>query len=243
MRSPLLTVALLTGRGNNTLKDKNILEVCGKPLLTYPAEAARKCNFINNFFVSSDDEKILSLGHECGYEKIKRPDNLGRPDAKHVDVILHALKVMNEIDIEPDILIVLLANTVCVKTEWINDCVKEIVSDPTISAVVPVVSDLDHHPYRAKRSGKNSFLEPFFDFGDREISSNRQEIGECLFLCHNFWVLNVKKSIHNNDGQPPWKFMGPRVKPYEIDWSIDVHTEEDLVKSEKWVRANLQITT
>ena len=39
MRSPLLTVALLTGRGNNTLKDKNILEVCGKPLLTYPAEA------------------------------------------------------------------------------------------------------------------------------------------------------------------------------------------------------------
>ena len=52
-----------------------------------------------------------------------------------------------------------------------------------------------------------------------------------------------KKSIHNNDGQPPWKFMGPRVKPYEIDWSIDVHTEEDLVKSEKWVRANLQITT
>ena len=239
MRSPLLTVALLTGRGNNTLKDKNILEVCGKPLLTYPAEAARKCNFINNFFVSSDDEKILSLGHECGYEKIKRPDNLGRPDAKHVDVILHALEVMNEDDIEPDILIVLLANTVCVKTEWINDCVKEIVSDPTISAVVPVVSDLDHHPYRAKRSGKNSFLEPFFDFGDREISSNRQEIGDCFFLCHNFWVLNVKESIHNNDGQPPWKFMGPRVKPFEIDWSIDVHTEEDLVKSEKWVLANL----
>ena len=239
MRSPLLTVALLTGRGNNTLKDKNILEVCGKPLLTYPAEAARKCNFINNFFVSSDDEKILSLGHECGYEKIKRPDNLGRPDAKHVDVILHALEVMNEDDIEPDILIVLLANTVCVKTEWINDCVKEIVSDPTISAVVPVVSDLDHHPYRAKRSGKNSFLEPFFDFGDREISSNRQEIGDCFFLCHNFWVLNVKESILNNDGQPPWKFMGPRVKPYEIDWSIDVHTEEDLVKSEKWVLANL----
>ena len=239
MRSPLLTVALLTGRGNNTLKDKNILEVCGKPLLTYPAEAARKCNFINNFFISSDDEKILSLGHECGYEKIKRPDNLGRPDAKHVDVILHALKVMNEDDIEPDILIVLLANTVCVKAEWINDCVKEIVSDSTISAVVPVVSDLDHHPYRAKKSGTNSFLEPFFDFGDREISSNRQEIGDCFFLCHNFWVLNVKESIYGNDGQPPWKFMGPRVKPYEIDWSIDVHTEEDLVKSEKWVLANL----
>jgi CMP-N,N'-diacetyllegionaminic acid synthase len=239
MEESLLTVALLTGRGNNTLKDKNIREVCGKPLLTYPAEAARKCVFINNFFVSSDDEKILSLGQECGYKKIKRPNDLGRPDAKHVDVILHALETMKEDDIEPDILIVLLANTVCVKVEWIDDCVKEIISDPTISAVVPVVSDLDHHPYRAKRSDKKGFLEPFFDFGDREISSNRQEIGDCYFLCHNFWVLNVKESIYSSDGQPPWKFMGPRVKPYEIDWSIDIHTEEDLVKSEKWVLGNL----
>jgi len=239
MGESLLTVALLTGRGNTTLKDKNIREVCGKPLLAYPAEAARKCSFINNFFVSSGDEKILSLSHECGYKKIKRPDYLDRPDAKHVDVILHALDVMKDENIEPDILIVLLANTVCVKTEWIDDCVKEIVSCPTISAVVPVISDLDHHPYRAKRRGEKGFLEPFFDFGDREISSNRQEIGDCFFLCHNFWVLNVKESIHSNEGQPPWKFMGPRVKPYEIDWSVDVHTEEDLVKSEKWVQANL----
>lgn len=239
MTDSLLTVALLTGRGNNSLKDKNIREVCGKPLLAYPAEEARKCGFINNFFVSSDDEKILSLGKNCGYEKIKRPDDLGRPDAKHVDVILHALEVMKEDGIEPDILIVLLANTVCVKAEWIDECVKEIIADPTISAVVPVVSDLDHHPYRAKRSGEKGFLEPFFDFGDREISSNRQEIGDCFFLCHNFWVLNVKESIYSNAGQPPWKFMGPRVKPYEIPWSIDVHTEEDLIKSEKWVLANL----
>ena len=36
------TVALLTGRGNNTLKDKNTLKVCGKLLLAYPAEAARQ---------------------------------------------------------------------------------------------------------------------------------------------------------------------------------------------------------
>ena len=34
-------VALLTGRGNNTLRDKNVLPVLGKPLLYYPAMAAR----------------------------------------------------------------------------------------------------------------------------------------------------------------------------------------------------------
>ena len=126
MESAFFTVALLTGRGNNSLKDKNIRNVCGEPLLTYPAKVARKCSFINDFFVSSDDEKILSLGQDCGYKKIKRPGKLGQPDAKHIDVIEHALEAMKKKTIEPDILIVLLANTVCVKEKWIKECIKEI---------------------------------------------------------------------------------------------------------------------
>jgi CMP-N-acetylneuraminic acid synthetase len=239
MEKSLRTAALLTGRGNNTLEDKNVREVCGKPLLAYPAEAARRCDLINEFYASSDDDKILSIACENGFGKIKRPEKLGRPDSMHVDVILHALEVMKDRGSEPDILIVLLANTVCIKTEWIDDCIREIINDPAISAVVPVVSDLDHHPYRAKRSGAGGFLESFFDFGGREISSNRQDIGDCFFLCHNFWVLNVKDSIYGNKGQYPWRFMGDRVKPYEVDWSIDVHTEEDLISSENWVKSNL----
>ena len=36
------TTALLTGRGNNTLKDKNVLDILGKPVLYYPAHAGAK---------------------------------------------------------------------------------------------------------------------------------------------------------------------------------------------------------
>lgn len=61
--------ALLTGRGNNTLKDKNVLPVLGKPLLYYPAMAAKTCNLITDFYVSSDDEKILKAASDCGYKK------------------------------------------------------------------------------------------------------------------------------------------------------------------------------
>ena len=66
------TTALLTGKGNNTLRDKNILEVCGKPLLAYPAEAARKSSLIDEFFVSRDDDKLLSIAQDCGFKRIKR---------------------------------------------------------------------------------------------------------------------------------------------------------------------------
>ena len=33
------TIALLTGRGNNTLPDKNVLDILGNPVLYYPAHA------------------------------------------------------------------------------------------------------------------------------------------------------------------------------------------------------------
>ena len=88
--------ALLTGRGNNTLKDKNVLPVLGRPLCQYPALAAKKCKLINDFFVSSDDEKILMAAEEIGYKRIVRPKELAQPTSQHIDAIIHALSVMKE---------------------------------------------------------------------------------------------------------------------------------------------------
>ena len=84
-------VALLTGRGNNTLKDKNVLPVLGKPLLYYPAMAAKACSLITDFYVSSDDEKILNAAASCGYKKITRPLELASPTSQHLEAIKHPL--------------------------------------------------------------------------------------------------------------------------------------------------------
>ena len=66
-------VALLTGRGRSSLKDKNILPICGNPLLYYPAMAAKKSKHITAFYISSDDDKILNIASDLGYTKIRRP--------------------------------------------------------------------------------------------------------------------------------------------------------------------------
>ena len=174
-------VALLNGRGNNTLKDKNIREVFGKPLLAYPAQAAKQSSRIQDFYVSSDDEKIRSVAHKLGYKKINRPEEFGRPDSNQYDVILHALEKMKDEGVEPDILVVLLANSVSVKAEWIDRCVDEIQNDPTLSAVVPVVSDLDHHPYRAKRRGKRGFWSLFLILTIRKFLVIDKRLGTVFF--------------------------------------------------------------
>ncbi|MGI0407044.1 cytidylyltransferase domain-containing protein [Helicobacter himalayensis] len=234
-------VALLTGRGNNTLKDKNILPVFGKPLLSYPALAAKQVQEIDKFYVSSDDEKILNIAHSLGYQKIKRPSALAQADSKHIDVINHALNVIQFQEcFMPEILIVLLANSATIKPEWLQQAISMIKSDDKISAVVPVSQDQDHHPYRAKRLDTNGSLEAFFDFGGMEVSTNRQELVPCYFLCHNFWVLNVQKSLFCKNGQKPWVFLGDNIKPIIVKDCFDVHKESDLKKSEEWLCKNMQ---
>lgn len=53
-------VALMIGRGGSSLKDKNILPVLGNPVLHWAAAAARRSKYIGRYYVSSDDDKILS---------------------------------------------------------------------------------------------------------------------------------------------------------------------------------------
>lgn len=228
--------ALLTGRGNNTLKDKNVLPVLGKPLLYYPAMAARSCRLITDFYVSSDDAKILDAAVACGYKAIKRPAALASPTAQHIDAISHALGVMKADGCQPDILVVLLANSGIVKTEWIEVSIKNLLDDKSLSASVPVLLEMDHHPFRSKRLRADGCLDTWFDFKGRKVSTNRQDLPENYVLCHNFWTLNLKNSLYSGEeGQQPWTFMGDKIKPIVVDESFDVHDEEDIARTEKWL--------
>lgn len=229
-------VALLTGRGNNTLKDKNVLPVLGKPLLYYPAMAAKTCSLITDFYVSSDDEKILNAAADCGYKKIVRPAELALPTSQHVDAITHALSVMKEDGVEPDILVVLLANSGIVKTEWIEESIQYILKDAKVSAAVPVLLEMDNHPYRSKRLREDGCLDTWFDFKGQHISTNRQDLPKNFVLCHNFWTLNLSESLYSEEpGQVPWTFMGNNIKPIVVKESFDVHDEDDIRRTEKWL--------
>lgn len=229
-------VALLTGRGNNTLKDKNVLPVLGKPLLYYPAMAAKSCKLISDFYISSDDDKILEAAAECGYKKIRRPKELASPTAQHKDAIIHALAEMKKDGIEPDILVVLLANSGIVKTEWIEESINNLLHTPTLSASVPVLLEMDNHPYRSKRLREDGCLDTWFDFKGQKISTNRQDLPMNFVLCHNFWTLNLANSLYSKEeGQQPWTFMGNNIKPIIVKESFDVHDEEDIKRTEKWL--------
>ncbi|MBO6243890.1 MAG: CMP-N-acetylneuraminic acid synthetase [Clostridia bacterium] len=231
-------IALLTGKGNNTLKSKNMLNILGHPVLFYPANEAKKSLLINDFFCSSENSDILTEAFHIGYKKIVRPIELAQADSQHEDVIFHALNIMESIGNIPDILVVILANNVSIKVEWIDLCIKKILDDENISAVVPIYADNDHHPLRCKCIVNNR-LQPYFQESANNVSSNRQDLPKCYFLAHNFWVINVGLMLKNRgSGQPPWKFMGNNIDYIIIDDSVDIHKESDVLLAENWLKNN-----
>lgn len=230
--------ALLTGRGNNTLKDKNVLDILGRPVLYYPANAGRKAKTVDSWYCSSDDDKILSRAEELEYIPIRRPEELALPTAQHIDAIMHGLGEIERREGRPDILVVLLANNVTVKAEWIDACVNKMIEDTSLSAVVPVYIDNDHHPLRAKTVNEDGLLSMYEKNVKGKISTNRQDLPSCYFLSHNFWVLNVEQLYSGEEGQQPWSFMGNRILPYEIEESIDIHHEIDLFIAREWIKNN-----
>lgn len=232
------TVALLTGRGNNSLKDKNVLDILGHPVLYYPAHAARCSKTISDWYCSSDDEKILAAADQEGYKRIVRPLELAAPTAQHIDAIMHGLKMIQETGVNPDILVVVLANNVTIKSEWLDECIRKMEDDMSITAVVPVYEDNDHHPLRAKILRDDGMLAMYEKGITGKVSTNRQDLPPCYFLSHNFWVLNVNYLMSRKEGQQPWSFMGDNIVPYEISESIDIHKSIDLYIAKEWITEN-----
>lgn len=227
-------VALMIGRGGSSLKDKNILSVLGRPLLHYPAIAAKHSKYIGRFYISSDCDKILSSASEVGYERITRPIELAGPNAQSSDAVFHAIDYISK-NAEINYLVVQHANVGTITTDMIDDCLDLLFSDERLSAVIPSHYNNEYHPYRASFVKPDGTLKSLSeDVG--EVSANRQSLPECVFFDHSFWAINLVHIRKHGLGDGPWPCMGQRIKPFIGSGCFDVHSMEDVAKTEAWLR-------
>ena len=70
-------VAIIPARGGSKgIPRKNLLEVCGRPLLVWSILQARESDEIDSVWVSSDSPEILSVAEEYGAVGIERSAEL-----------------------------------------------------------------------------------------------------------------------------------------------------------------------
>ena len=230
-----MIVGLLTGRGGNqSLPGKNIFPVCGKPLLWYPLEAVRQSKLLDDVYLSTEDPDIKAVARGLDLKILERPPEFARADSQHDECMLHAIRELAQRGIEVEILVVLMCNVGIQPRGKIDACVQALLDDPELDSAVTVHEWGDHHPTRAKRVTDDGLLEPILAM-EGDITTTRQLLGDCFYLDHQVWALRVARCFRS-DGQPPWRFLGRRVKgiPNE-ELVIDIHTETDIRYTEMWI--------
>lgn len=78
--------------GSKGVKDKNIREINGIPLIAYSIIQAKKSGLFDSIAVSSDSDLILKIAKEYGAEYlIKRPEELATDTASKLTAIKHCV--------------------------------------------------------------------------------------------------------------------------------------------------------
>lgn len=86
-------IAIIPARsGSKGLKDKNIIDLCGKPLIAYSIEAAIQSGLFEHVIVSTDSERYAEISRLYGAEVMMRGEMLSNDKATTYMVLEDILK-------------------------------------------------------------------------------------------------------------------------------------------------------
>jgi CMP-N,N'-diacetyllegionaminic acid synthase len=89
---PLSVVAIIPARGGSrAIPKKNLMPICGKPLIAWSIAQARAASSIDQVYVTSDSEEILEAAASFGARPILRPAALATDQASSESAWLHAV--------------------------------------------------------------------------------------------------------------------------------------------------------
>lgn len=220
-------LAIIPARGGSKrLPRKNILDLCGKPLISWSIEAGLKSKYIDKVIVTSDDDEILSISKEYGAEIIRRPDELSSDTATTFDAIKHTIDNMKRYDY-----IILLQATSPLRNEKHIDESIELLETKNADAVVSVC-EMDHSPLWSNTLPQDGNMNNFLR--DEILNKRSQDIEKyfklngAIYICKTEKLL-LEKSFFLKDNIFAYKMH--RLNSIDIDEKVDFEIAKNLIES------------
>ena len=241
-----LCIALLIGRkGSRRLRDKNLVKVVGRHIMEYPILAAVNSKYVDEFYVSTDDERIREIAEGYGFKWIERPEELATDEALAQDVYVHAYRYLKE-ELGKNIkyLVLLSCNAPTVMAQHIDEAIEGLEKDTSYDSAATVSIYNMWSPLRAWKIANNE-LKPFIPehsyreiFGKEksEMSSDRGSTGDTYFVDAAMFVIRPENMENIDRGYLPYKWLGKKIMSVE-NWGgcdLDVHWQIPVI--EYWLR-------
>lgn len=220
-------ICIIPARGGSKgIPKKNILKICGKPLIIYSLEIALKSKLFEDIIVSSDDDEILSIVKKFNEKVIclKRPDHLSGDVIMPDFAVIHAIEFYRDFkNYLPEITTFLQPTSPIRRLEDLIGSVKTL-DNPYFNSCVSVHKNHDFVWEQTK--DKKSYLPSYGENRPRRQEYSKFVENGSIFVTRTNHFLKTKNRL----AKPITIFEIPSKCSFQLDDTDDLIILEALIK-------------
>lgn len=225
-------LAIITARsGSKGLPNKNIMSLCGKPLMSYSIEAANKSGLFTEVMVSTDSEIYADIAMKAGATvPFLRSEEQSGDKAGSWDTVKEVLNNYFKMGIKFDTVCLLQPTSPLRREEDIINgyklfCEKE-------AEAVTAVCEVDHSPLWCMTLGEDQCLNEFRS--KAAINVPRQNLAKYYRING---ALYIRKIVYDKEivilDHDEYAYIMDRERSIDIDTKLDFVVAEAIMNSEE----------
>ena len=220
-----MKLAIIPARGGSKrIPRKNIINFCGKPMISWSIKAAKECNCFDEIIVSTDDEEIANIAKSYGAKvPFNRPTYLADDHCLTQDVIKNAIEWYENNNKSLEFVCCIYATAPLINSRDIKKAT-EILKETKVNSFIFPASSFQYPIQRALKINKNGYANmkdpKKFISRSQDLEEHYHDAGQ-FYLAHTEAWKEVKSIFKNSR---------PIIIP---NWRVqDIDNEEDLKYAE-----------
>jgi len=212
-------IAIIPARsGSKSIKDKNIIELGGKPLIAWSIESCFRSKLISKVYVSTDSKKYAKIAKQFGpVEILLRPKKISTDFSTDYQMIRHAIE---NIDYDYDYIVHIRPTTPIRKTSELNAAIKNFINSKFTSLrSVHEMSETSYKSVEVNRGILRSLKN--LNFTIDELNAPRQKFNKTY--SPNGVIDIYKRSLVKKNKT----LFGNNVKAFKTSYTHEIDNKED----------------
>ncbi len=228
---PRILAVIAARGGSKGIPRKNLIDLCGKPLLAWSIEQARASAAIAEVAVSSDSDEILATAQAFGAVAVPRPPDIAGDTASSESAWLHALDARERQSGTFDLVVAMQATSPIREPSDIDQAISLLATEK-LDSVLTVCEVEDFFNWRVSADGLAESVN--YDWRNRR---RRQEIEKRYLENGSFYVFRpsqLRQTMNRLGGRIGMSVM-ERHKMFQIDRPEDIRLCEAIMRGYGYV--------
>jgi len=212
-------LAIIPARGGSKgIPRKNVVDICGRPLIAWTISEAKKSKYLDRIILSSDDREICAVARKWGCEvPFMRPKKLSRDDTPGITPVFHAIQTIPD---KYDYIVLLQPTSPLRIVDDIDNCIKHCLAGGYPACVS--VAEAESTPYWMFLLNRKGEMKPLIKnlkgISRRQDFPKAYALNGAVYVAERKWL--IRKKSFTAKGASAYEM--PPARSIDIDNYLDI---------------------